>query len=134
MSYRTLEGLSPALFGDTKLRERMAATHSVISVALRTLVTRRDLADLDDRALEDVGLTRADALAEAKRQPWDLEPRHPRKRRGPAPRMVATWLMEAARRWQSRRAIAHLDARMLRDIGVSYAEAESEVNKPFWRL
>jgi uncharacterized protein YjiS (DUF1127 family) len=117
MSYRTLEGLSPALFGDTKLRERMAATHSVISVAL-----------------EEVGLTRADALAEAKRQPWDLEPRHPRKRRGPAPRMVATWLMEAARRWQSRRAIAHLDARMLRDIGVSYAEAESEVNKPFWRL
>ena len=28
--------------------------------------------------------------------------------------------------------MAELDARMLKDIGVSYAEAEAEANKPFW--
>lgn len=44
------------------------------------------------------------------------------------------WLLRAWRRYRSRQGIAGLDARMLRDIGVSYAEAEDEANKPFWRV
>jgi uncharacterized protein YjiS (DUF1127 family) len=36
---------------------------------------RRDLAKLDDRALEDIGLSRAEAEREAKRPLWDA-PRH----------------------------------------------------------
>ena len=43
----------------------------------RATVTRRHLARLDDRGLADIGLSRADALAEAARLPWDLEPRRP---------------------------------------------------------
>ncbi len=31
------------------------------------------------------------------------------------------------------RSIAQLDSHMLKDIGVSLAEAEAEANKPFWR-
>ena len=43
------------------------------------------------------------------------------------------WLREARRRRRSRLAIESLDARMLSDIGVSWAEAETEANKPWWR-
>ncbi|MEQ8604599.1 MAG: DUF1127 domain-containing protein [Marivibrio sp.] len=46
-------------------------------------------------------------------------------------------LWAALRRWQeraeSRSHIRELDARLLRDIGVSRAEIESEIAKPFWR-
>ncbi|HXP05051.1 MAG TPA: DUF1127 domain-containing protein [Stellaceae bacterium] len=41
------------------------------------------------------------------------------------------------RRWheraRQRRQLARLDARMLRDLGITAAEAERECNKPFWR-
>jgi uncharacterized protein YjiS (DUF1127 family) len=39
----------------------------------------------------------------------------------------------AWRRYRSRRRIADLDGYLLKDIGVSFAEAETEANKPFWR-
>jgi uncharacterized protein YjiS (DUF1127 family) len=39
---------------------------------LRAIQTRRQLAQMDDRMLRDIGLSRADALAEAGRAPWDL--------------------------------------------------------------
>jgi uncharacterized protein YjiS (DUF1127 family) len=39
----------------------------------------------------------------------------------------------AWQRYRSRQRIAQLDGHMLKDIGVSYAEAEAEANKPFWR-
>jgi len=47
--------------------------------------TRRDLARLDDRMLRDIGVSRAEALAETERSAWDLTPR-PRgvNRRGAA--------------------------------------------------
>ena len=35
----------------------------------------RELSQLDDRLLADIGISRADALAEADRAPWDVEPR-----------------------------------------------------------
>jgi uncharacterized protein YjiS (DUF1127 family) len=50
-------------------------------------------------------------------------------------RAVSAWssLRAAWRRYRSRQSIAQLDGHMLKDIGVSFAEAEAEANKPFWR-
>jgi uncharacterized protein YjiS (DUF1127 family) len=39
----------------------------------------------------------------------------------------ASWL-----RHRTRRYLAALDAQILKDIGITYAEAEAEANKPFW--
>jgi uncharacterized protein YjiS (DUF1127 family) len=39
---------------------------------LRAALTRRQLAEMDDRMLRDIGISRADALHEAERAPWDL--------------------------------------------------------------
>jgi uncharacterized protein YjiS (DUF1127 family) len=46
-----------------------------------------------------------------------------------------TWaaVRAAWRRYRSRRRIADLDSYLLKDIGVSFSEAEAEANKPFWR-
>ncbi len=43
-------------------------------------------------------------------------------------RVRGAWL-----RYRSRQRIAQLDSHMLKDIGVSFAEAEAEANKPLWR-
>lgn len=49
------------------------------SAALRqawvAVETRRDLAEMDDRMLRDIGISRAEALHEADRAPWDLATR-----------------------------------------------------------
>jgi uncharacterized protein YjiS (DUF1127 family) len=45
-----------------------------LRLVLRNARTRRQLARLDERALRDIGLSRAEALAEAERVPWDLGP------------------------------------------------------------
>jgi len=42
---------------------------------LRAIWTRRQLAEMDDRILRDIGISRVDALREADRLPWDLTPR-----------------------------------------------------------
>jgi uncharacterized protein YjiS (DUF1127 family) len=58
---------------------------------------------------------------------------------GPARRHMAdfapAWagIRAAWRRYRSRQRIAHLNTHMLKDIGVSFAEAEAEANKPFGR-
>ena len=39
----------------------------------------------------------------------------------------------AWRRYRSRHGIAELDRHLLKDIGITFAEAEAEANKPFWR-
>ena len=44
--------------------------------------TRRELGTLNPRLLADIGLTRAEAAAEAERWPWDLEPDRTRPGRG----------------------------------------------------
>ncbi len=49
-----------------------------------------------------------------------------------AGRAVAT-VREWRRRGRERALLAQLDERMLRDIGLSRAEAEYMINKPFWR-
>jgi uncharacterized protein YjiS (DUF1127 family) len=100
--------------------------------AWRNAVTRRELATLDDHMLADIGFTRGAALDEADRFPWDDSPRRRQPRRATGP---SIW-QRAATAWErhrSRSRIAQLDARDLRDIGVSFSEAEAEANKPFWR-
>lgn len=42
------------------------------------------------------------------------------------------WLGEWRRRQRSRTSLSELNDHMLKDIGVTYAEAEHEANKPFW--
>jgi uncharacterized protein YjiS (DUF1127 family) len=46
-----------------------------VATMLRTAITRRHLAQMDDRMLKDIGLTRSEALEEARRKPWDIGPR-----------------------------------------------------------
>jgi uncharacterized protein YjiS (DUF1127 family) len=69
-----------------------------------------------------------DGLPTAHVSPMSLPRRGPGSSDGLARQVHAAW-----RRWRSRRAIAGLDGLALKDIGVSYAEAEAEANKPFWR-
>ena len=46
---------------------------------------------------------------------------------------LVVWLMAAHERRRQRRALADLDDRSLRDIGLSRRQAEREAAKPFWR-
>ena len=43
-------------------------------------------------------------------------------------------IKSAWRRHRSRQRIAQLDGDLLKDIGVTYSEAEAEANKPFWQV
>jgi uncharacterized protein YjiS (DUF1127 family) len=59
---------------------------------------------------------------------------------GPAKPLAASmvgrslaWLVEAGRRYRTRRELARLDDMALKDIGLNMAEADYEANKPFWR-
>ncbi|MCI4665445.1 MAG: DUF1127 domain-containing protein [Neomegalonema sp.] len=63
-------------------------------------------------------------------QQASVEPRLPlvAKRLGIAPQL-ALW----AQRRRTRRALAQLDERALRDVGLTRAEAMAEARKPFWR-
>jgi uncharacterized protein YjiS (DUF1127 family) len=52
----------------------------------------------------------------------------------PSPRSPSWAAIRAAwRRHRSRRRLVALDPHLLKDIGVTFAEAEAEANKPFWR-
>lgn len=42
---------------------------------LQAIESRRHLAEMDARMLSDIGISRAEALREAARAPWDLAPR-----------------------------------------------------------
>lgn len=57
----------------------------------------------------------------------------PRRGRGQKTRSFRVQVREFWRRYRTRVAISGLDAHLLRDIGVTYAEAEQEANKPFWQ-
>ncbi|MDH0338167.1 hypothetical protein A7D27_24365 [Pseudomonas sp. 1D4] len=49
------------------------------------------------------------------------------------PLRVISTLLLWQRRIASRRQLAMLDARLLADAGISEAQREMELNKPFWR-
>jgi uncharacterized protein YjiS (DUF1127 family) len=115
-------------------RARVRGFAEFLSRMAQAIETRRQLAEMDQRMLSDIGISRADALAEYERAPWDLgPPRRPaRARPGPAARLRG-WSREAIRRYRTRKHIAELDARILKDIGITLSDAEHEANKPFWR-
>lgn len=46
-----------------------------LAMMLRAIETRHRLAQMDDRMLKDIGITRSEALEEANRAPWDFGPR-----------------------------------------------------------
>jgi uncharacterized protein YjiS (DUF1127 family) len=61
-----------------------------------------------------------------------VAPEPPGRGHGPAGYSWRERLREWRRRRRSRTSLAHLGPAMLKDIGVTYAEAEREANKPFW--
>lgn len=65
-------GLSWRFFPTVIARPRLGRR---LGEMLRAIRTRRQLARMDDRMLKDIGLSRAEALAEAGRAPWNLDPR-----------------------------------------------------------
>lgn len=76
----------------------------------------------DDQARVAIGLVLYDALYR-----WACkEPAMPPAR---CERGFALWLA----RWRERRDLVNLDDRMLRDIGISPADARAECDKPWWR-
>lgn len=58
---------------------------------------------------------------------------HPGPHPGPGGSSIRAAIQEGWRRWRSRTALSELDPHILKDIGVTLAEAEYEANKPFWR-
>lgn len=60
--------------------DRIAASPGIswpgrLGRCVQAIRSRRQLAALDDRLLSDIGISRAEALEEASRAPWDLVPR-----------------------------------------------------------
>lgn len=53
--------------------------------------------------------------------------------RAPARPGLRALLREWVRRWRQRRRLEDLDDRMLRDVGVTRADAEREARRPFWQ-
>ena len=57
--------------------------------------------------------------------PWScFHPTAPRR----WPRVIGAWI----ERHRQRRALAELDDRLLKDIGITRPEADREIAKPFW--
>ncbi len=48
-----------------------AGAWQAVTRAVRAAASRRQLAELDDRMLQDLGISRAQAQFEASRAPWD---------------------------------------------------------------
>ena len=46
---------------------------------------------------------------------------------------AARWCADCQSRAEQRRALAALDDRMLKDVGIAPGEAAREIAKPFWR-
>jgi uncharacterized protein YjiS (DUF1127 family) len=60
-----------------RARTQPAGWLAWLALAMRTIETRRKLAQMDARMLQDIGVSRAEALEEANRSPWDLDPLSP---------------------------------------------------------
>jgi uncharacterized protein YjiS (DUF1127 family) len=101
---------------------------AALRLSVRAHLTRQALPELSARELSDIGLTRHGALTEAARLPWDTNPNP----RGRGPKGVFGDLQRAWHR--TRRLLAEMNPHELRDIGVTPTDAETEANKPFWRV
>jgi uncharacterized protein YjiS (DUF1127 family) len=99
----------------------------LLGMVLRIYLTRRALLELTPRERADIGISSSAALAEAARLPWDIAP-DPHKPAG-----GIAWVFQSAlQRARTRRLISRLDARELRDIGMSPSDAQAEASKAFW--
>jgi uncharacterized protein YjiS (DUF1127 family) len=68
-------GSAPALTAAARGRRRPGrAWLEFLARMVAAIETRRQLAAMDDRMLSDIGISRAEALREAERRPWDLVP------------------------------------------------------------
>jgi uncharacterized protein YjiS (DUF1127 family) len=69
----TIRSITPSLIlrGAGPRREGLLAW---LHRALQAIESRRQLAAMDPRMLADIGISRAEALEEARRAPWDLAP------------------------------------------------------------
>lgn len=74
MSGRTLP-LSSAATGLVAAQPKRGGWIAWMTRCLQAIETRRHLAEMDDRMLKDIGITRLDALVESARSPWDTMPR-----------------------------------------------------------
>ena len=74
MSGRTLP-LSSAATGVSAAQAKRGGWLAWMARCLQAIETRRHLAEMDDRMLRDIGITRLDARMEAARSPWDHGPR-----------------------------------------------------------
>ncbi len=105
----------------------LMALRRLVEACLTGAVIRRDTGWLEKRQLA------GDALYQ-RAVPRGLRRGGGRMPGGPERAIDAIgWVQTAWRRYRSRHRIARLDGQALRDIGVTYAEAEAEANKPFWR-
>jgi uncharacterized protein YjiS (DUF1127 family) len=129
--------MTPARFGAAPVSAGLRELARQVARIQAVHVSRRELAELDPRLLDDIGVSPRQALTEARRAPWDVQPARPARRGGSGNGGTAsefrTALRAALRRWRTRQRIGELDQYALRDIGVTYAEAEQEANKPFWQ-
>ena len=72
-------------------------------------------------------------VASASSSGWtEVAPQPSRQGQEPARHLWLARLREWRRRQRSRTFLVQLDDHLLKDIGVTYAEAEREANKPFW--
>jgi uncharacterized protein YjiS (DUF1127 family) len=111
--------------------ERVRERHLLRSLrlTLRTALTRRTLMELTPRELADIGISASTALTEAARLPWDISP-------GPRPRIagIVGGIQRALERARTRRLISRLEARELRELGISPSDAQVEATKFFWQV
>ncbi len=71
MSQTTMTHFAPARTVSNRGWTHLA---NAVSVMFRTWTTRHDLPQMTARELADIGVSRATAMAEARRLPWDLKP------------------------------------------------------------
>jgi uncharacterized protein YjiS (DUF1127 family) len=60
-------------------RTRWTGFVEQLGAAAQVLASRRALLELEPRMLKDLGITHAEAVAEARRAPWDLTTRRSRR-------------------------------------------------------
>jgi uncharacterized protein YjiS (DUF1127 family) len=130
--------MTPASFGATHAAAGLRDVARLVARIHAVHVSRRELTDIEPRLLEDVGISQRQALDESQRAPWDVKPAQPHRRdhgHGGAAKLAefSKTFRAAMRRWRTRQRISQLDQHALRDIGVTYAEAEREANKGFWQ-
>ncbi len=59
--------------GTLRFKVRLGRVFRRLGAMLAAYRQRRDLADLDDRTLHDIGVSRADVEREANRRFWDID-------------------------------------------------------------